>query len=129
MLVWGAVNPGSARSPAEVARQLKKLVLQPMNNQAVLRKHLEATGFRIIREDLAREGDRVYEVIVAAPGKMIMTNPLEYELGFEFYTSKHPLLLHLIERKIFLEQQIVLNTEGKTHCSCYKAMAGEQFVY
>jgi len=98
----------------EVARQLKKLVLQPMNNQAVLRKHLEATGFRIIREDLAREGDRVYEVIVAAPGKMIMTNPLEYELGFEFYISKHSLLLPLIERKIFLEQQIVLNTVGKT---------------
>jgi len=98
----------------EVAGQLKILVLQPMNNQAVLRKYLAASGFRIIREDLAREGDRVYEVIVAEPGVMTFTNPLEYELGFEFYIHKHPLLTALIDRKIFLEQQIVRSTKGKT---------------
>lgn len=98
----------------DVARQKKKLVLQPMNNQAVLRKYLEAAGFGIIREELAREGDRVYQVIVAKPGKMVFTNPLEYELGFEFYTHKHPLLGALIDRKIFLEQQIVRSTRGKT---------------
>lgn len=98
----------------DVAMQKKKLVLQPMNNQAVLRKYLEAAGFRIVREDLAREGDRVYEVIVVEPGAMTFTNLLEYKLGFEFYTHKHPLLGALIDRKIFLEQQIVLNTRGKT---------------
>ena len=98
----------------DVARQKKKLVLQPMNNQAVLRKYLAASGFRIIREELAREGDRVYEIIVAEPGTMTFTNPLEYELGFEFYLHKHPLLIALIERKIFLEQQIVRSTRGKT---------------
>jgi tRNA (adenine22-N1)-methyltransferase len=98
----------------DVARQKKKLVLQPMNNQAVLRKYLAMTGFRISREELAREGDRIYEVIVAEPGEMIVTNPLEYELGFEFFTHKHPLLIALIDRKIFLEQQIVRSTRGKT---------------
>lgn len=98
----------------DVAMQKKKLVLQPMNNQAVLRKYLEAAGFGIIREELAREGDRVYQVIVAKPGKMVVTNPLEYELGFEFYTHQHPLLGALIDRKIFLEQQIVRSTRGKT---------------
>ncbi len=98
----------------DMARQKKKLVLQPMNNQAVLRRYLEAAGFRIIREELAREGDRVYQVLVAEPGKMVFTNPLEYELGFEFHAHKHPLLGALIDRKIFLEQQIVLNTRGKT---------------
>lgn len=98
----------------DVARQKKKLVLQPMNNQAVLRKYLAASGFRISREELAREGDRVYEIIVAEPGTMTFTNLLEYELGFEFYLRKHPLLIALIERKIFLEQQIVKSTRGKT---------------
>ena len=94
--------------------ETQKLVLQPMNNQAVLRKYLEAAGFRIIREELAQEENRVYQVIVAKPGKMVFTNDLEYELGFEFYTQKHPLLTALIDRKIFLEQQIVLSTRGKT---------------
>ncbi|MDD3305759.1 MAG: class I SAM-dependent methyltransferase [Acetobacterium sp.] len=98
----------------DVAMQKKKLVLQPMNNQAVLRKYLESSGFFIIKEELAQEGDRVYEVLVVEPGAMTFTNPLEYELGFEFYAHKHPLLIALIDRKIFLEQQIVRNTQGKT---------------
>lgn len=106
----------------DVARQPKKMVLQPMNNQAVLRKYLAAADFRIIREELAREGDRVYEIMVAEPGKMVFTNSLEYELGFEFYVQKHPLLAALIDRKIFLEQQIVTNTRGKT-----TAVAVKQF--
>ncbi|MBU4541861.1 class I SAM-dependent methyltransferase [uncultured Acetobacterium sp.] len=99
---------------SDVAMETQKLVLQPMNNQAVLRKYLEAAGFRIIREELAQEENRVYQVIVAKPGKMVFTNDLEYQLGFEFYTQKHPLLTALIDRKIFLEQQIVLSTRGKT---------------
>jgi len=99
---------------SDVARETQKLVLQPMNNQAVLRKYLEVAGFRIIREELAQEENRVYQVIIAEPGKMVFTNDLEYQLGFEFYSSKHPLLTALIDRKIFLEQQIVLSTQGKT---------------
>ena len=106
----------------DVARQQKKLVLQPMNNQVVLRKYLAASGYRIIAEELAREGDRVYEIMVAEAGAMTFTNPLEYELGFEFYTYKHPLLIALIDRKIFLEQQIIRSTQGKT-----TAVATKQF--
>lgn len=105
-----------------VARAAKKLVLQPMNNQAVLRRYLETAGFLITREELAREGDRVYEIIVAEPGAMIVTTPLEYELGFEYYRHQHPLLGALIDRKIFLEQQIVTSTRGRT-----TAVAAKQF--
>ena len=43
-------------------------------------------------------------------------------MGFEFYVQKHPLLAALIDRKIFLEQQIVTNTRGKT-----TAVAVKQF--
>ena len=93
---------------------VKKLVLQPMNNQAVLRRYLETHGFKIIKEDLAQETDRVYEIIVIEPGKMVITNPLEYELGFDFDQNKHPLLKTLINRKIGLEQKILLSTQDKT---------------
>jgi tRNA (adenine22-N1)-methyltransferase len=97
-----------------VALGVTKLVLQPMNNQAVLRRYLETHGFKIIKEDLAQEADRVYEIIVIEPGEMVLTNPLEYELGFEFDKNTHPLLETLIERKIGLEQKILLSTQDKT---------------
>lgn len=98
----------------EVGKSVRKMILQPMNNQAVLRKYLETHGFRIIREDLARENERIYEVIVVEPGEMVMASPLEYELGYEFLKVKHPLLKALINRKISLEEKILLNTLGKT---------------
>jgi tRNA (adenine22-N1)-methyltransferase len=98
----------------EVAQKAGRLVLQPMNAQLVLRKYLESRGFRIIQEELAQEGERVYEIIVAETGRMKISNPLEYELGFEFMEKKHPLLKTLIDRKISLESTILFNTMGKT---------------
>lgn len=97
----------------EVAGRIKKMILQPMNNQAVLRRYLETHGYRIIHEDLAREDERVYEVIVAKPGDMVIMNPLEYDLGYQFIQRKHPLLKSLINRKISLEEKILENTRGK----------------
>ena len=42
-----------------------RLILQPMNRQAELRKYLLKSGFRIIEEDLSQEGFKVYNLIVA----------------------------------------------------------------
>ncbi len=98
----------------QVALKMEKMVLQPMNNQAVLRKYLEDRGYQIIKEDLCQEVDRIYEIMVVVPGKMVISNPLEYELGFEYVKHQHPLLKALIDRKIYLENKIVLNTQGKT---------------
>lgn len=97
-----------------VAMRMEKLVLQPMNNQAVLRKYLEDRGYQIIKEDLCQEMGRIYEIMVVVPGKMVISNPLEYELGYEYDKHQHPLLEALIDRKIYLERKIVLNTQGKT---------------
>lgn len=97
----------------DIALKAKKLILQPMNAQIVLRKYLENRGFRIIQEELAQEGERVYEIIVAETGQMKIMDPLEYELGYEFMKKKHPLLKNLIERKISLETTILFNTRGK----------------
>ncbi|AFA49187.1 hypothetical protein Awo_c24300 [Acetobacterium woodii DSM 1030] len=107
----------------QVALKMKKLVLQPMNNQAVLRKYLEQRGYRIIKEDLCQEMERIYEIMVVVPGEMVISNPLEYELGFEYDQHQHPLLKALIDRKIYLENKIVLNTQGKT-----TAVAKQQFA-
>lgn len=96
----------------EVARG-SRLVLQPMRSQAILRRFLETSGFKIVKEELAIEGNRVYEIMVVTCGAMAFKNPMEYELGFEFEVHKHPCLEALIDRKIALEEDIVLHTEGK----------------
>ncbi|KNZ42720.1 hypothetical protein AKG39_04950 [Acetobacterium bakii] len=107
----------------EVAAAAKKLVLQPMNNQAVVRRYLETNGFKIIHEDLAREGDRIYEIIVAQKGVMIVEDHLDYELGYRATQTKHPLLEAHINRKIRFEEKILDHTRGKT-----TAIARKQFT-
>ncbi|MDO4289524.1 MAG: class I SAM-dependent methyltransferase [Eubacterium sp.] len=82
---------------AAVARLAKRLILQPMNNGAVLRRFLEENGYAIIDEVIAKEEPRVYEIIVASQGEMKITDPLDYDIGFEARKRKHPLLLDLIE--------------------------------
>jgi len=110
----------------EVALQAEKLVLQPMNNQAVVRRYLETHGFKIIREDLAQEGDRIYEIIVAQKGVMSITDPLDYELGYQAAQTKHPLLAAHINRKIRYEEKILNNTRGKTTPIAQKQFAESQ---
>jgi len=107
----------------EVADAAKKLVLQPMNNQSAVRRYLEIHGFKIICEELAQEGDRIYEIIVAQKGVMMVTDPLDYELGYQAVQTKHPLLKAHINRKIRFEEKILDHTRGKS-----TPMAQTQFL-
>jgi len=111
---------------AVIASSAKKLILQPMNNQSVVRRYLETHGYKITREDLAREGYRIYEIIMAEPGTMIISNPLDYDLGYKATETKHPLLKEHINRKIFLEEKICNNTVGKTTIDARKQFKDSQ---
>ncbi|MGL4607194.1 MAG: tRNA (adenine(22)-N(1))-methyltransferase [Eubacteriaceae bacterium] len=96
-----------------IAFSAKKLIFQPMNNQKILRKYCEERGFQIVKEELAIEGTRIYEIIVAQKGKMIFENSLEYELGHQFLTKKHPLLETLVRVKLGKAQLILESTNAK----------------
>lgn len=54
----------------QVAKSAQKILLQPMNAQAYLRKFLAENGYNIVEEDLAVEGFKVYNLIVAEKGEM-----------------------------------------------------------
>ncbi len=45
------------------------LILQPMNAQYELRKFLINNGFKIEKEELAKEGFKVYNIMIVKPGK------------------------------------------------------------
>ncbi len=52
----------------EKAIAVKKLILQPMYSQEILRKYLIENGFEIIKEYLVRENEKIYNIIEAIPG-------------------------------------------------------------
>lgn len=75
-----------------------RLVLQPMNSQCELRKYLTENGYSVIEEDIATEGFKVYNLIVAESGA-----PTEYDTEIDFHLPKslysHPLFPELLAKK------------------------------
>jgi tRNA (adenine22-N1)-methyltransferase len=87
----------------EVTRTIQRLVLQPMEDAPKLRVWLVNHGWTIIEEDLIKETDRYYIILVAEPGLSQLLKPLEAEFGPHLLAIKHPLLTDIITRQ---EEQI-----------------------
>lgn len=75
-----------------------ELILQPMNCQYELRKYLISNGYKIINEDLALEGFKIYNIITAAKGEQSeYKNELYYHLPPELFL--HPLFSYIKAKK------------------------------
>jgi len=71
-----------------VAKSVKHLILQPMTAVYELRKYLYENGFEITEEHLIKEGDKLYNVIVAAPS--VDNKPVEkIDEVIHFHVGKH----------------------------------------
>lgn len=86
----------------EVARDLKKLILQPMQASSDLRKYLYENGFEIESEKLVREDFRVYEIIVAkyTGNNKKIEDEIELEISYELFESKDELLEDFLKIKL-----------------------------
>ena len=75
-----------------------RLILQPMNAQYELRKYLMSHGFKIIGEDMAVEGFKVYNIIIAESGEM---QPFETDFEYQIpkYLKEHKYFKHLCQKK------------------------------
>ena len=75
-----------------------KLILQPMNAQYELRKYLMSHGFKITDEDLAVEGFKVYNIILAERGEM---KPFETDFEYQIpkYLVGHEYFKNLCQKK------------------------------
>lgn len=101
----------------EAASKAYALILQPMTGQPELRRWLIQNGYGITDEELAKEGHRIYEIIVAVPNERTP----EYEkdifcdIGWKLIEKKHPLLKEWVESKIMGLKEILSRLEnGKT---------------
>ena len=84
-------------SSPTVVGKLRRIVCQPMIGAAILRKWFLENGWEIIDEDLVMEDGRLYEIVVAEPGKTMPIAELLLEIGPVLWRRRHPLLHeHLI---------------------------------
>lgn len=95
-------NPEKAKS--------SKLVLQPMNAQAELRKFLHTNGYKITEEDIATENIKVYNIMIVSKGQ---DTPFEREFDYEIppYLLSHPLIDKLLDKKIREFKKIITGNE------------------
>lgn len=84
----------------EVLSHVLRLVLQPMNDAAVLRRWLYENGWHIANESLAVADGRLYELIAAEPGMAKMPEPWLLTLGPKLWCERPPLFARHVETQI-----------------------------
>lgn len=65
----------------QLTQTLDRLVLQPMAGSGSLRRWLVKNNFKLIDEKLVKEGDKLYQILVAKPGTMKIKDEFLIELG------------------------------------------------
>lgn len=75
-----------------------RLILQPMNSQAELRRFLMENGFKIESEDLAQEGRKIYNLIVSVAGNMPLPER-EIDLHLPPILYSHPFFPMISQKK------------------------------
>ena len=85
----------------EKARKAYRLILQPMNAVEVVREWLYQNRFSILDEELACEGEKIYNVIVAKwTNTKVSCEKLHCIVGKKLIEKKDPLLEKYIEKKV-----------------------------
>jgi len=91
----------------EIAKSIKRFILQPMRDADKLRRYLVHEGYKICEEDLVKEKDKFYEIIVAEHGRQEIKDDIYYEVGPKLIENRHPLLKEYLIYKIKKIQRIL----------------------
>ncbi|KHO62891.1 MULTISPECIES: tRNA (adenine(22)-N(1))-methyltransferase [Thermoanaerobacter] len=90
-----------------IAKTIKKFIFQPMRDSADLRKYLIENGYKISDEELVKENQKYYEIIVAEHGRQKVKNHIYYEVGEKLLQKRHPLLEEFLQYKIDKMKKII----------------------
>lgn len=85
---------------SKIAETIDNFILQPMIASDELRKYLIKHNYKIIDEKLAKEGDKIYEVMFVGHGKDSVEDEIYFEIGKKLIENKDPLLKELIQKKL-----------------------------
>jgi len=96
----------------EMTQSVTTFILQPMVAQDELREWLVSNNFKIIDEKLSQEAHRMYEILVVEHGKMIIEDPIQYDLGIHLIKKEDPLSKVFLDKKIKKAQDILKGLEA-----------------
>ncbi|MBM7855768.1 tRNA (adenine22-N1)-methyltransferase [Desulfohalotomaculum tongense] len=115
----GTVRQILEASP-KVLASLERLVLQPMGDEADLRRWLLDNGWQLTDETLVLEDERLYTVIVSEKGNERIYDPVILEVGPRLIEKKHPLLPDLLNKLTGKYRQVLqgLSQSTKPEARC-----------
>lgn len=85
----------------------RHLVLQPMSDSCRLRLWAEDHGWAVVREELVREGKRLYELLLLEPSPGWKYPGSCREVGDDLVRRRHPLLAEFVAEKKKKIQQLL----------------------
>lgn len=113
----------------DTLKEVETLVLSPATHECEVRKWLTKNNWLITDEDLVKDQDRLYQIIVAVQDKALADckltthqglTDLEYEVGPIIIGEKHPLLKEYLETKLKKYEKAV---EGLQHSESAQSAA------
>lgn len=97
----------------EIAKTIKSFVLQPMNSQDYLRKYLIENGYIIEFECLAREREKIYNILKVKRGESApFEKEIYYHIGENFKFTDEELLNYYLTKKHNHYSSVIKNLEN-----------------
>lgn len=87
------------KNSLKVAHSAKRLVLQPMTCAEDVRRFLHANGFAIVKEKLAKEENKIYNIMVAENGTQFYEDSFYYYAGKLLFENNDVLLAEFLHKK------------------------------
>lgn len=94
------------------AHSFRRLILQPRNHVGKLRYWLLNNGFKIVNEQLVREGKFICEILTVEPIEVAVSmnqdeDDIEYEFPHSLIRFRNDLTEEYLQRKLALEMRIL----------------------
>ena len=102
----GTIRDILEQSPL-VVEKLRRLILQPMTGEDIVRRWLTSHGWSIIAEDIIAEDGRLYQIIAAEKGQAEKLNYIEASYGPLLIEKRHELLPELLQKDMAAVQDII----------------------
>ena len=102
----------------DVVKQLKYMILQPVQNAEILREYLYNTGYDILDEEICYEDDKFYEIIKAKyNNKSVILDSIYYEISKILLNKNTPVMKEYIKFKLNKYTKIYCNLNENTMAS------------
>ena len=96
-----------------ITKDIKSFILQPMTAIDELRKYLYDKDYTIIDEKLAKEGEKLYQILSVVHGKDKLDKEIYLEIGKKLIENKDPLLNEFLEAKIEKISKVLENLRNQ----------------